>query len=724
MKKVAALSVFFPAYNEEKNIKSTILQAVKVLNQIAKIWEILVINDGSTDKTAEIVKKLSKKDKRVKLLNHKKNRGYGAALKTGLFKSRYPLICYTDSDGQFNIEEIKKFLPQIKFYDLVIGYREKRTDKLFRRILANILRGANLILFGLHFQDIDCGFKLFKKEVVDKIGKLETESAITETEFVLRAKRMGFKIAQVGVGHNSRLLGEQTGGKFKIIFKAGLEAFKLRLLLLREAKMEQKRKTLFLIVLMVLAAFLRLYRLEELMTYLGDEGRDMLIVLDIIQGKNFPFIGPPTSVGKLYLGPIYYYFIAPFAYLFAMSPVGPAFFVVLTGIFSVWLIYLVGKKYFNSFTGLVSATFLALSPLMVTFSRSSWNPNPVPFFLLLLLLFFYYWQQTKKEKFLYFTIICFAIMLQLHYLVILMLPFIAFNALKLTRQFHHKKSLFVAFFIFILMMSPLFIFDLKHNFINTKGIFNIFRARSYQGFDLFDLLSRSRDRVRQLFSLFYGFAERGWPTNILVISSLSFLFFNIWQKKKKDCLFIYGWFLWGIFMLGLYRDSIYPHYLGFLFVFPALLMSHFLSFLWKKGKLTQLLSMTIIIWLSFNLGKTTWKQLSSPPALNIRVVKNIVQLINKESQGQPFNFSLLAKNNYDDSYRYFFHLWEVPAVYKNEVTQQLFVVCEDLDICQPQGNPKWEIALFDAAYQGKIDLVKEWSPEPLIRVFKFIPKQD
>jgi len=228
------LSVFFPAYNEERNIKDTVVKTVKVLKKVVDRWEIVVINDGSTDKTGEIVKNLARQNKNIRLITHKINKGYGATLKTGISSCKYPLICYLDSDGQFDFSEIKKFLTKINKTDLVIGYRVKRTDKLYRRILAKILWLANWILFGLSVKDVDCGFKLFKKEVIDKIGKLVTESAITETEFIVRAKRAGFKITQVGVKHYSRANGEQSGGKLKVIAKAGWEGIKLWWFLLRE----------------------------------------------------------------------------------------------------------------------------------------------------------------------------------------------------------------------------------------------------------------------------------------------------------------------------------------------------------------------------------------------------------------------------------------------------------------------------------------------------------
>lgn len=236
MKKVPRLSVFFPAYNEAENIETIVKTALKILRKAAKKFEIIVVDDGSTDATKLKVEDLAEKNKEVRLICHPKNLGYGAALRTGMYASRFPLICYTDSDGQFDFREIKKFLSKIKSADLVLGFRIKRTDKLYRRILAKILWLADWVLFGLDVEDVDCGFKLFKKEVLEKIGLLKTSSAITETEFVVRAKRAGFKIAQVGVRHHSRQEGKQTGGKIKVILKAAVEGIKLWWLFQKEKK--------------------------------------------------------------------------------------------------------------------------------------------------------------------------------------------------------------------------------------------------------------------------------------------------------------------------------------------------------------------------------------------------------------------------------------------------------------------------------------------------------
>ncbi|OGY19202.1 MAG: hypothetical protein A2784_02575 [Candidatus Chisholmbacteria bacterium RIFCSPHIGHO2_01_FULL_48_12] len=224
MKPLPQLSVFFPAYNEEANIKSTVFAALKVLPKIADAYEILVINDGSSDNTRTVVEQLGPM---VKLINHAYNRGYGAALKTGMATAKYPWICFTDADGQFRFEEIHQFLPHIHQADLIVGFRKQRTDNPLRRFLASCLRIWDAVLFGLNLKDVDCGFKLFKKQVVDSIGPLVTESAMTETEFMIKAKRAGFNIVEVGVNHHARPEGIQTGAKIGVITEAFIDSFKL-----------------------------------------------------------------------------------------------------------------------------------------------------------------------------------------------------------------------------------------------------------------------------------------------------------------------------------------------------------------------------------------------------------------------------------------------------------------------------------------------------------------
>jgi len=228
--KIKSLSVFFPTYNEEGNIKSTVTKAKAVLQKYVENWEILIVNDGSTDRTKEISEELSREDERIKVFNHEVNRGYGASLKSGFYNAKYPWIVFTDSDGQFDFSEINLFFEkqQETNADLVIGYYKKRRVSKFKIITSRMWEIAVMILFGLHVHDIDCGFKLVSKKVIDKIPKLESErGAFISSEFLIKAKKSGFKIVEIPVTHLPRLQGKGTGRNIKVIIQSFIDLLKL-----------------------------------------------------------------------------------------------------------------------------------------------------------------------------------------------------------------------------------------------------------------------------------------------------------------------------------------------------------------------------------------------------------------------------------------------------------------------------------------------------------------
>ena len=227
------LSVFFPAYNEEANIENTVDKTIPILKDIAKTWEIIIINDGSKDKTEQIskniIKKYSKYD--IKLVNHHPNRGYGAAFKSGVYTAKYPWITFTDADGQFDFSDIKTLISTQNRTkaDLVIGYYLGRKVPFYRIWGSKVWQLAVFILFGLKVRDIDCGFKLINKKVVDTIPKLEAERGpFISSEFLIKAKRSGFKIVEVGVHHFERHAGAATGSNLDVIIAGLKDLIRLR----------------------------------------------------------------------------------------------------------------------------------------------------------------------------------------------------------------------------------------------------------------------------------------------------------------------------------------------------------------------------------------------------------------------------------------------------------------------------------------------------------------
>lgn len=227
MQKLPELSIFFPFWNEEENIEEVVTKAIPIAKNVAKKWEIIMVDDGSADKTLQIAQKLAKTDERLRVVSHQPNRGYGAALTSGFANAKYNYVVFLDGDGQFDFSEVTHFIEKIDQADIVIGFRKKRRDKkLFKRLLLmNLLKLGDFVLFHFTFKDIDCGFKMFKKEAITRLMPLRSEGAMITTEILAKAKRKKLRIQEVGVTHYPREKGHQSGANFPVIVRAILESF-------------------------------------------------------------------------------------------------------------------------------------------------------------------------------------------------------------------------------------------------------------------------------------------------------------------------------------------------------------------------------------------------------------------------------------------------------------------------------------------------------------------
>ncbi len=223
-----SISVVFPAYNEQGNVAQAIQQANDCLRGLTEDWEIIVVNDGSSDQTAAVVDAIAASDKRVVPIHHRNgNRGYGAALKSGIERASKNLIFFSDSDLQFHLAELPLLLLWVEQYDAVIGYREKRNDRLHRKVNAlgwNVL--VRLVL-GLRVRDIDCAFKMFRASVFDSV-RIDAVGAMVNTDILVQLIRKGFLVKEVPVTHFPRVVGKSTGANLRVIVKAFRELVRLR----------------------------------------------------------------------------------------------------------------------------------------------------------------------------------------------------------------------------------------------------------------------------------------------------------------------------------------------------------------------------------------------------------------------------------------------------------------------------------------------------------------
>lgn len=229
MTKLPELSIFFPFWNEEKNVEPVVTKAMAVAKTVADKWEIIIVDDGSEDKTLKIARELEGAHKNIRVITHSPNRGYGAALKEGFMNAKYDYIVFTDGDGQFDFSELGKFIELIRSSDMVIGYRKKRRDAnlLKRLMLMNMLKIGDFVLFGFHFKDIDCGFKMFTRKALNEIMPLRSEGAMITTEILAKAKKRKLKIKEVGVEHYPRKYGDQSGANLPVIIRAVIESLVL-----------------------------------------------------------------------------------------------------------------------------------------------------------------------------------------------------------------------------------------------------------------------------------------------------------------------------------------------------------------------------------------------------------------------------------------------------------------------------------------------------------------
>lgn len=222
--RLSSMSIVFPAYNEESNIETAVNAAREVLKKYARSYEVVVVNDGSKDRTGEIIDRLAQEDAAIVPLHLPQNCGYGRALCSGLYKARCDYIFFSDSDLQFDLNEINKLIEWIHDYDIVAGYREKRADPLHRKINAWAWNKLVRLLLGVKVKDIDCAFKLFKRKVFDTI-KLDSAGALVNTEMFALAAQNKFTVKEVPVSHYLRTQGQQTGANPKVILKAFRELF-------------------------------------------------------------------------------------------------------------------------------------------------------------------------------------------------------------------------------------------------------------------------------------------------------------------------------------------------------------------------------------------------------------------------------------------------------------------------------------------------------------------
>jgi glycosyltransferase involved in cell wall biosynthesis len=230
--RVTELSYFFPAHNEEANLRPLVDEALATLPALAESWEIIVVDDGSRDATPRIADELAAAHpQQVRVVHHATNLGYGAALRSGLRAARKNLVAFTDGDRQFHVADLARLIDRLDAADhpdVVAGYRIRRADPLVRTVYARLYRLANRIFFGLKLRDIDCACKLFRRDALKGIHT-ESGGAFFSAELLIKLRASGRTVVEVGVPHFPRTAGSPTGAKPSVVSRAVRDFWSLRL---------------------------------------------------------------------------------------------------------------------------------------------------------------------------------------------------------------------------------------------------------------------------------------------------------------------------------------------------------------------------------------------------------------------------------------------------------------------------------------------------------------
>lgn len=462
------------------------------------------------------------------------------------------------------------------------------------------------------------------------------------------------------------------------------------------------KKNPFLSLILISSAILRLYKIYDYAEFLGDQGRDLVIVRDFLKNGNLFFIGPQTSIGNMYLGPWFYYLIAPALLLANFNPLGPVIFTALLSVLTTYLISKIGQKWFSRQTGLIAALFYAISPVVIRFSTFSWNPNIMPIFTLLFVYFFVTALTEKRYPLLIWASLSFVMILNSHYLGLLLLPpatiFWLYYYQKTKSPILIKFSL-IALGIFLLSLTPLVLFDLKHQGQNLNAFIKFFSQRqttvNLKAYKALPILPSLFNQINTRL-LFAKDETLGPILSIIFLILILFVYKKIKPKQKLYFWVLILWYLSGLIGLALYKQHIYDHYFGFLFPVLFLLLGLVINHLPLKIPI-------IVSLVTLNLTNNPLR--FSPPG-QLAYTEAIVDSIIDQSNQQPFALALLAKQNYDPPYRYFFYEKNARLVdLDHSMPDQLFVICEphpDID-CNPINNSEWKVAAFGWA---KID--KTW----------------
>jgi hypothetical protein len=540
----------------------------------------------------------------------------------------------------------------------------------------------------------------------------------------------------------------QRENKPAIIYKMDfLQSIKKQVVIWKDELIQYSKKhpyTLAMLLLLFVAGiFLRLYRLPEYVTFLGDQGRDAIIIKRLITLEDLPAIGAPSSVGGMFLGPLYYYYIAPFLPLFGFNPVGLAYGVAITSIVAIFAIFFIVKKEINLKTATFFLILLTFSGVNILLSRFSWNPNLLSFFAFVTLWFFYKTLVTKKYLFavLFGTFLGFCSNLH-HLSLTLVFPMVMFLSFYLYKSTKKDKVLYtklsgISFAFFVLMNSPLILFDLKNDFLNSKNFIK-FLTTPDPDKEPIPLVKRFFETNAHLFEHIFKIELHD---NIWLLIYAIFIVTAIWvikktkNKKNVKLQFLILNLLQVVLFIpvfSLVNSFRHPHYYGAVYLSFFFVLAYMLAIfidlpsILKIKKNKKLQEIVIYILITAFLSSYIFNNLSSRDAnflktrgsFQVEYAQEISDFIYPKITKEPYQMVSLPATEMHHQYRYFLEVMgKRPLPLESpDPGEQIIVICPHGE-CDPLGSGQWQIAAFHNARIGET-----WDIDNM-KIYRIIHKQ-
>lgn len=444
--------------------------------------------------------------------------------------------------------------------------------------------------------------------------------------------------------------------------------------------------------LFVSGVFLRFYKLSEFVTFLGDQGRDAIIIRRILTLEHLPAIGATTSIGQIYLGPFYYYFIAPWLLIANFNPIGLAIGVAFFSSFFVLIAYFLAKELFDKNVGLVFTALIAFSSILVDFSRYSWNPNLLPLFTFITLYLVIKAVKTKKILFFVLAGAFLSFSVQLHYIALCLVPaaglYMIVEVLRTRPKLHTTIKNWVAMGIsFTIFSSPLIVFDLRHQFLNSKNFLALFLESGAVGsHGIIDIISTFARLVQISFTLELA------SLYVIIFLVLVVIIGILFLKKNENTRGLSIFFFISLLITSAYSGVKHPHYLGVLYPLFYLMLAYILTHAFSIKK--QWIALALFLLLFVVAQSRGYMFFFQSGGYQIRKAQNVARVVYDKIDKNVYQITGLPDKYSDSSYRYFLELWGRRPLEHDSLdrAQELVVLCERE--CKIIGDPQWEVAFF------------------------------